>query len=357
MMFFNYTATLQNIFESFDVNEDENLSNAQVIENGRPELFDFDYPIFDPSYKNVFETHFIRNFYIRQIGFETYGLFKFQLETWLNIHMPYFNKIFESELIQYNPLTNFKLDETNSRTVEKNQSDSKTTSKTKNTEVETTVNSETDSSINRDQSVIDNKTIDGTTSGNAESVSESSITGNSNSTKTGGNNSTTEQNNFERKLSEDTPDSRLAIQNVTDTESVIEYASGITENNQKNSQTVTQDTSDESNESSNVVSDGTVSDSSTVTTSSTENGNITTNDDTTSNSETNTTANENIAQTDNQTDSSESEIRTLDEYISSKTGKVGNQTYSSMILEYRNTLLRVERDIFKEMSQLFMLLY
>src|SRR5213595_3196529 len=81
-------------------------STRDRIEIGRPKLFDFDYPIFDPAYKNVFETHFIRNFYMREIGFETEGLFKFYLENWLSVNMPYFNKLFESELIAFDPLTN-----------------------------------------------------------------------------------------------------------------------------------------------------------------------------------------------------------------------------------------------------------
>src|SRR5690606_30755344 len=49
---------------------------------------------------------FIRHFYMREIGFETEGLFKFYLETWLLVHMPYYNQLFKSELIEYDPLSN-----------------------------------------------------------------------------------------------------------------------------------------------------------------------------------------------------------------------------------------------------------
>ena len=43
---------------------EEDLTTAQKIEKGRTKLFDFNYPIFDENYRSVFETHFIRNFYI-----------------------------------------------------------------------------------------------------------------------------------------------------------------------------------------------------------------------------------------------------------------------------------------------------
>jgi hypothetical protein len=66
------------------------------------------YPIFDTNYKAIFETHFIRNFYTREIGFETEGLFKFKLENWLSINMGYFNKMFESELLTFDPLINVR---------------------------------------------------------------------------------------------------------------------------------------------------------------------------------------------------------------------------------------------------------
>nr|prf protein p11,lower collar [Bacillus phage phi29] len=87
----SYTMQLRTYIEMWSQGE-TGLSTAEKIEKGRPKLFDFNYPIFDESYRTIFETHFIRNFYMREIGFETEGLFKFHLETWLMINMPYFNK-------------------------------------------------------------------------------------------------------------------------------------------------------------------------------------------------------------------------------------------------------------------------
>lgn len=75
-----------------------------VIDRARPKLFDFYYPLYDPSYKRVLETKIIKHYYFREIGMETVGLFKFFLERKLNEIMPLFNKLYESELMVVNPL-------------------------------------------------------------------------------------------------------------------------------------------------------------------------------------------------------------------------------------------------------------
>lgn len=76
----------------------------EVIQNALPKIFDFNFPIFDESYRNVLETKIIKHFYTREIGFETVGLWKLKLDTKLNEIMPYFNKLYSSELLEFNPL-------------------------------------------------------------------------------------------------------------------------------------------------------------------------------------------------------------------------------------------------------------
>lgn len=247
----SYTMQLREYIEQ--ASQDEILSTREKIEKGRTKLFDFDYPIFDSSYKNVFETHFIRNFYMREIGFETEGLFKFHLETWLVINMPYFNKLFESELKTFDPLMNYKMDITNNKTVNRNQTQDSTT--------------------------------DGT----------------NNSTSTG----ITNSDSFGRNLESNNPDSRLAI-TTQDGAGVIQYASGIDEATKK----TTNDSTGEVNDTTNVTGTATAT------------------------------------------------LNEIEDYIESKVGKIGNQSYSSMIKEYRETFLRIEKKIFSEMNkELFMLVY
>lgn len=76
----------------------------EIIASARTKIFNFDYPIFDPSYKEVLETKILKHFYTREIGLETYGLWKLKLNDKLNLIMPYYNKLYESELLEFNPL-------------------------------------------------------------------------------------------------------------------------------------------------------------------------------------------------------------------------------------------------------------
>lgn len=79
-------------------------STSNVIANARTKIFDFPYPIFDESYRPVLETKILKHFYTREIGAESVGLWKLWLDTRLNEIMPYFNQLYESELLSFNPL-------------------------------------------------------------------------------------------------------------------------------------------------------------------------------------------------------------------------------------------------------------
>lgn len=94
----------------------------QAIQSGRKKIFTFDYELFDENYKSVIETKFLRHFYTREIGFETLALFKLKLEDKWTMKLPYYNKLWESALIEFNPMydvdywTDHKGDGTNDRT-------------------------------------------------------------------------------------------------------------------------------------------------------------------------------------------------------------------------------------------------
>jgi hypothetical protein len=75
-----------------------------VIQNAIPKIFNFSWPIFDESYRNVLETKILKHYYTREIGLETYGLWKLKLDTKLNEIMPYYNQLYKSALLDFNPL-------------------------------------------------------------------------------------------------------------------------------------------------------------------------------------------------------------------------------------------------------------
>jgi len=255
----SYTMPLRAIIEKY-TQDNPNLSHKERIEIGRQKLFDFDYPIFDENYRPIFETHFIRNFYMREIGFETEELFKFHLETWLNINMPYWNKMFESELIEYDPLTNTKM------------------------EVKRTV--KTDTTQNQTSKTT------GSSQGSATQNATGQLT----------------DDNFNRRVESDTPDSRLYL-TANDGEGVIEYASKIVEDSENNKRSTSTNQTSSSQENTSVSSD-----------------------------------------TDNQ-------INEVEDYLQNRVGKIGVSSYAKLIMEYRESFLRIERQIFDEMNDLFMLVY
>ena len=84
----------------------------KIIEDSIPSIFSFDFPIFDDNYRNVLCTKILRHYYTREIGFETVGLWKLKLQTKLGEVMPYFNQLYKSELLKFNPLYDVDLNTT-----------------------------------------------------------------------------------------------------------------------------------------------------------------------------------------------------------------------------------------------------
>lgn len=81
---------------------------SEIISNVRTKIFDFDYPIFDESYRETLETKILTHYYTREIGFETVGLWKLKLCAKMNDIMPYYNQLYESAKLEFDPLGNKK---------------------------------------------------------------------------------------------------------------------------------------------------------------------------------------------------------------------------------------------------------
>ena len=67
-------------------------------------IFNFEYPIFDENYRPTLQKKILKHYYTREIGEETVELFKLRLNTRLNEILPYYNQLYASELIEFNPL-------------------------------------------------------------------------------------------------------------------------------------------------------------------------------------------------------------------------------------------------------------
>lgn len=81
----------------------------EIIQKARGKVFDFAYPIFDEAYRSVLETKIIRHYYTREIGAETVGRWKLFLQSTMNEIMPFYNQLYMSELIKFDPLKDVDL--------------------------------------------------------------------------------------------------------------------------------------------------------------------------------------------------------------------------------------------------------
>lgn len=90
----------------------------KIISKARSKIFDFSYPIFDEKYRGVLETKILRHFYTREIGLETVALWKHFLDRKLNEIMPYYNQLYRSELLEFNPFYDIDLTRDHTKTGE-----------------------------------------------------------------------------------------------------------------------------------------------------------------------------------------------------------------------------------------------
>lgn len=101
----NYTTQLRTICESITgLTEGAGNDNTDsVIASARPLIFSFNYPVVTETPKEELETKIIRHYYMREIGCETYGQWKFFLENKMNEIMPYYNELYKSASLEFNP--------------------------------------------------------------------------------------------------------------------------------------------------------------------------------------------------------------------------------------------------------------
>ena len=158
-----YTTEVRYICEHFSgMSESVGYNDVdQVIKNCLPKVFDFNFPIFDESYRTVLETKILRHYYTREIGLETVGLWKLKLNTKLNEIMPYYNQLYKSELIKFNPLYDVEI--TRERKTEGKGTKDTENGETRNGENHTE-NSQS-STNNTNNKVEDNGSVTGRTEG------------------------------------------------------------------------------------------------------------------------------------------------------------------------------------------------
>lgn len=215
---------------------------------------------FDESYRPILCQKILKHYYLREIGSETVGIWKLWMNTRLEEIMPFYNQLYNSALLEFNPLYDVDLKRTHNRKVDSSKQD------------------------------------DGTIT--SVSTGESSDSGTSSGTNSGS------SSNTKKDLYSDTPQGAITgLEN---------------ENYLTNARKVTDSGSTSGNSSGEFSNSGT--NKSTV------------------NGETSNTGTAN----------------SLEDYVENVTGKQGTESYSSMLLKFRETFLNIDMQVIEEFSDLFM---
>lgn len=301
-----YTTELRFICETSAglIDSEGYKSTKEIIEKSREKIFDFDYPIFDEQYRSVLETKIIKHYYTREICAETVGLWKLWLDVRMNNIMPYYNQLYKSELLDFNPLYDVDITTDYNKKEKHEEATSDSTVRTDNTNRE-----ESGNETRTDNLANNNKRTDNLSSTNTHSDMDNDSSTNDNLT-----------------AYSDTPQNGLTgINDLNYLTNATKVNGSETKKHENNGTSKTDNTGTQLNEAtqtgtvktdynSNVKNTGTVSDE----------GNGTRNYD------------------------------NVNDYLEHVKGKRNGTSYSKMLEEYRKTFLNIDQMIINSLSDLFM---
>lgn len=306
-----YTTEVRFICEnSAGLSESEGADNIDsILDRCWNKVFNFDFPIFDENYRQVLCRKILKHYYTREIAHETVGRWKLALNAKLNEIMPYYNQLYKSELLEFNPF--YDVDLTRSR---EGSGTRDTTGSTSNTSTESGTNTKTDTVTSKETS---------------SDKSNSTESNRSKTTESNSNNTVTNDNTLNRFS--DTPQNSMDTQGIADSVPLT---------------TVTK-----VNEDINVNSTG----SSTVDVTGSKTGKVD------SSGSVDKTINDTVKGTDsreiNGSGTSTENINSTDKYIETVRGKQGTESYSSMLMKFRETFLNIDMMIIEDCSDCFFTLW
>ena len=406
-----YTTELRCICENYAGLSGGFDSVDKIISTAIPKLFSFDFPIFDENYRSVLCTKIIRHYYTREISEETVGLWKLRLQTKLNEIMPYYNKLYLSEQLKFNPLqdADYSVTHTGNESGKSETEASKdavqcvTGHSNATTKITGDKDSQENSSSTFDQTIdeIGNSTSDSESkaSKNRSFTEDTTIAKDGNKNTTGSadgsksissstdvSTETSSKSDTARTISKsetdkysDTPQGSLSnlmndkyltnarLKNGSETSNENTVASGNTTSNTvfkeqdtDHSSTSTHETSNEDETHHSSASES-ISDNASSSSNSDTSKEITTHSNTVnsatakenSSSLQNTAADSNSDTNANESSSSTTNMSSTNEYINHFAGKYPGKSYSQLLLEFRDTLLNIDVQIINELNHLF----
>ena len=135
----------------------------EILNNSWNKIFTTKAEIFDENYRAVICKKILKHYYLREICSETVGVWKLWLNTRLEEILPYYNQLYKSALLEFNPLYDVNITRTHNRTIDENKTEN-------GTSTETSTDKNTGSG-----------TRDNTTSGTNKNSGTSSVTDNGSS--------------------------------------------------------------------------------------------------------------------------------------------------------------------------------
>ena len=132
----------------------------EILNNSWNKIFTTKTEIFDENYRAVICKKILKHYYLREICSETVGIWKLWLNTRLEEILPYYNQLYKSALLEFNPLYDVNITRSHNRTIDENKTENGTSTETstdKNTGSGTRDNTTSGTNKNSDtSSVTDN---------------------------------------------------------------------------------------------------------------------------------------------------------------------------------------------------------
>lgn len=305
----------------------ENSSGAdnvdEVIAGAWNKIFTSKAPFFDENYRSVLCQKILKHYYLREICCETVGVWKLWMNERLETIMPYYNQLYNSELIKFNPLYDVDITRKHDRTIDGTEEH--------NGETSDTSKGTRDITNNGTKDVTDNGTKNITNAGTRK------VTGTDKAKETIANDTTTTAKSDETKkdLYSDTPQGAIT---GLENENYLTNARKITDN-------VSSGGTEKGNSTKNAENNNTENDE----TNNTENTVAKNTENTVTNNTENMTTNDTKIGTNKDTGTS----NTTEAYLETLTGKQGSGTYSKMLMEFRDTFLNIDMMVINEFKDLF----
>jgi hypothetical protein len=125
----------------------------KIIANSWNKIFTSKAPFFDEEYRSVLCQKILKHYYLREICCETVGIWTLWMNTRLEEIMPYYNQLYESAKIKFDPMHDVDLTREHKRTENETASGNRDTTNNNTTDV--TSNSTTNRTTTSDENKKD----------------------------------------------------------------------------------------------------------------------------------------------------------------------------------------------------------